>query len=255
MATYFESVNDFLTVQINDDFSNYALWKKGRCKSKAGPASASILFQITFPLSASGSLPIVVYDTSPYVADQGVLALSQAYSNGVATCIVYRSIDSFNYDTSNQYIDFYVYLPANDIAVSVQPRGLLTMWNESGRVVYDSEANYLKVLDYIDFNYSAASYSKTYPVKKVGVVVARPHWFADSGSGPAGWNGVAGATIFQNASGQPNRITTKYTTFRWISGPNSPWPQPIATGNQAIGAMICDISNLESLPYDIDQVS
>lgn len=253
MASYFESINDALTVQINDSFSNYALWKKGRCRSRGGPASSSILFQVTFPLSASGSLPIVVYDTSPYNADQGVLALTQSYANGVATCIIYRTIDSFNYDVSNQYLDFYVYLPSNDLAVTVQPRGLFTVWDANGRVIFDSEANYLKVIDYIDFNYASESYSKTYPVKKIGVVVARPQWFADSASGPGGWSGVAGATILQNAAGQANRITTAYKTFRWTT--MNQWPQPSSIGNQSIGAMICDISNLESLPYDIDQVS
>lgn len=249
MASYFESINDYLTVQINDDFTNYALWKKGRCKGVSGPASYSVLYPIIFDLPPSGVLPIVVYDPSPYNSGHGVLALSQSYSGGSAYCMLYRTINSVP-DYTNDYIDFYVYIPANDLAVTVEPRGLFTLWNEDGRVVYDSEANYLKVVDYIDFNYASATYSKTYPLKKVGVVVARPQWFADSAEGPGGWSNVAGATVLQNSGGQPNRITLSYSTFRYTLSGNQ-WPTPSSIGNQSIGAMICDISNLDTMPYDI----
>lgn len=253
MATYFESINDFLTVQINDDFTNYALWKKGRCRGANGPASTSVLFNISFPLSPSGSFPIIVFDTSK-AQSVGVLALSQSFKNGMAFASVYGS--SLQVPAASQELDYYVYLPASDLDVSVQARGLFTLWNADGRVVYDSEANYLKVVDWIDFNYAEASYSKTYTVQKVGVVVSRAQWFVDTADSPGGWRAVAGATILQNVDGVPNRITATYTPFRYTTF-GTQWPNVNDSGNrrrnQTLSAMICDISNLESMPYDIVQ--
>lgn len=249
MASYFESINDALTVQITDDFTNYALWKKGRVASTAGPAGITRVFRVEFNLPSSGAIPIIVFDTTP---GTGVMVLSQSFKNGMAYAMAYST-----YHQDPDSLTYYVYLPANDPQVAVQGRGLFTLWDEQGRVVFDSEANYLKVLDQINHHYQAAPYSKTYPVGKVGVVSSKAQWYVDPAGTPGGWNAFAGCAVITAPGGSLNTVTAGYHLLRTIvSGPNAGrFPDPNDSGNRRRGntmtALVCDITNLDKLPYDI----
>lgn len=249
MATYFESVNDAYTAQISDSYKSYALWKKGRITSRAGPASITKLFVITFAMPPSGNIPIVVFDTSP---GTGVMVLNQTYRNGVATINAY----STDATTTVGTMTYYVYLPSNDPAVVVQPRGLFTLWDEQGRVVFDSEANYLKVLDQFEHFYYSQPLSKTYPVKKIGVVSSKAQWYVAPGNGPGQWLAFAGCAVLTGVNGLPNAMTAGYYRLRATDSGNQ-FPDPSESGNSrrpnSMRAIICDISNLDTLPYDIIQ--
>lgn len=246
MASYFESINDALTVQINDDFTNYALWKKGRVTSSPGPAAVTRMFYFEFPLPASGGIPIVVFDTTP---GSGVMVLSQSFKGGMARIVAYSTL-LINQDT----LTYYVYISASEPEVSVQPKGLFTLWNADGRVVFDSEANYLKVLDSIQQHWQAAPVSRSYPVKKVGVVSSRAQWYVNPADSPGGWRQFAGCAVLTGVGGSPNSITSGYYLLRQTTVGNQ-WPNPSDSGNSrrsaTMNALICDISNLDDLPYDI----
>lgn len=246
MASYFESVNDALTVQINDDFTNYALWKKGKVASEGGPASITRMFYFEFDLPASGGLPIIVFDTTP---GSGVTVLSQSFKLGRAHVVAY----STNLAPTDS-LTYYVYLSASEPEVSVSAKGLFTLWNAEGRVAFDSEANYLKVLDSITHHWQAAPLSRSYPVKKVGVVSSRPQWFVNTADSPGGWRQFAGCQVITGVGGSPNSITVGYHVLRYTTVGNQ-WPDPSDSGNQrrsqTMTALICDISNLDDLPYDL----
>lgn len=246
MATYFESINDALTVQITDQFTNYALWKKGRVTAVNGPAGVTKVFAANFALPSSGSVPIIVFDTQP---GTGVMVLSQAIRNGRCYFTSY-STDVNAFST----MDYYVYITANDPEIVIEARGLFTLWDESGRVVYDSDANYLKVLDQIEQVYSSPSTVRTYNVSKVGVVSSRSMWFVNPAGSPGGWIQLAGCAVVTGVNGLGNKIEAGYFPLRYISNQSNQFPDPSDSGNArrptSMVALICDISKLDSVPYD-----
>ncbi|AEO14588.1 Na(+)/H(+) antiporter [Pseudomonas phage phiPto-bp6g] len=251
MATYFESVNDYRTDQISDSFSSYAFWQKGSITSKNGAASVTQLYAGSFPMPASGNMPIVVFVPN---AGVGVMPISQQARNGVFYFNAYGTNVSSN--PPRDAMTYYVYLPSNDPAVTVQARGLFTLWNADGRVVFDSDGSYLKVIDAFEQAYNAAPLSKTYGVGKVGVVSCKPQWYVNPASSPGGWQEFAGTVVKCGVDGLPNRVTAGYYPLRWLST-GSQLPNPNDSGNlrraSSMFTLICDVTTLDALPYNIVQ--
>lgn len=249
MTIYFESINDWGSIQISDSFSNYVLWGKGEAYSGVGQASYSQRWRLSIPTTSSGARAIIALTLPPGVAP---LTLVQSFSG------THQSLDIYSSDvyTQGQKITYYVFVPSDDPSVNLEPaKGMFCIWNEAGRLIYDSEAYYLKVLDYVEHRYDQGLAAKTHPgVTRLGLVVSQAQWFVAPGGGPGGgWGALAGTSAYVDPD-KPNRIVFDYMPFRRTTS-GSQWPDPAGPTNTLRPPMckmlVCDLSKLDELPITL----
>lgn len=245
-SVYFESINDWGSAQISDSFSNYVLWKKGEVYSGIGQAAATQMWDMRAPVPKSGARAIIAIELPPGCAP---LTLFQKLDGNTQWARIYSS-DVY---TSNQKLAYYVFIPSDDPEVSLEPpRGLLNIWNEHGKLIYDSEAPFLKVLDYREHYYGAGQLSTTYPnAKKIGLVISQPQWYVDSGgSAGGGWGSLAGVSAYVTG----NRVTFDYLLFRRTTSGNQ-WPSVTGGTNPSKPAMVkmlvCDLTKMDEVPLNL----
>ncbi|MBC2659933.1 hypothetical protein H7A76_31275 [Pseudomonas sp. MSSRFD41] len=248
MATYFESINDGNSLQISDGFSNYVLWKKGRAYSEPGGATSTQMWDVRAPIPSSGSRPIIVYE--PVVRGTGILSLFQKNDGATQRSKIYSS-DVF---TRNQELNYYVFIPSDDPSINLEPaKGLFCLWNEQGKLIYDSDAPYLKVLEYREHYYNEGSYTNTYPnAKKIGLAVSESQWYVNQGGAGGGWTNLAGTSAYADVD-VANKIIFNYMLFRIRNVPNE-WPSIPPEGSnrpKAVKLLVCDLTNLDKIPFEV----
>ncbi|WP_047305210.1 hypothetical protein [Pseudomonas fluorescens] len=248
MGSYFECVNDWGSVQISDSFSNYVLWKKGRAVSSIG-VSYTQVWNITAPMPRSGARAIIVFEPPPGVA---ILSMYQKFQGSTQLANIYSS-DVY---TAGQVISYYVFIPSDDPDVTLEPaKGLFCVWNEEGKLIYDSEAPYLKVLEYREHYYGQARYQVLYPnAKRTGFVISQSQWYVDSGGGPGGgWGMLAGVSAMTD----PNNLGSvifDYFQFRRTTSGNQ-WPSVNNGTNPSkpkmVKMLVCDLTKMDEIPFNL----
>ncbi|WOE77473.1 hypothetical protein RZO07_19370 [Pseudomonas protegens] len=249
MNSYFECVNDWGAVQISDSFSNYVLYKKGRVYSSAGPASRMQQWDFKVSLPPSGARAIIVFD--PPIGS-GILSMFQKLE-GMNQWI--RAYSSNCYDLG-QELTYYVFIPSDDPAITLEPaKGLFCIWNAEGKLIYDSDAPYLKILEYREHYYGEAQYRREYPnSKRIGFVVSQAQWYVDSGMGPGGGFGnLAGVSAYADPE-MPNRVVFDYMLFRRTTV-GGQWPS-VGTGTnpskpKMVKMLVCDLTKMDEIPFNL----
>lgn len=245
MAVYFESTNDWGSVQVSDSFSNYVLWRKGQAYSTSGQAAATQRWNMQIPMPPSGARAIVAFELPLGAAP---LSFYQKFMGTYQLADIYCS-DVY---TMGQKLNYYVFIPSDDPAIDLEPaKGLFCVWNEAGKLIYDSEAPYLKILDYREHYYNQGQWSKVYPnAKRLGVVISQPQWYVDGSGGPGGgWGNLAGTSAYVDPA-NPNRIIFDYMLFRRTTVGNQ-WPTAGGAKPPMCKMLVCDLTKMDEIPFNL----
>lgn len=153
--------------------------------------------------------------------------------------------------TMGQRLDYYIMIPSNDPAIALAGTGLFCIWDKDGKLIYDSDAPYLKVLEYREHYYNQGAYSKDFGTgRRLGVVVSQPQWFIDSVNMGGGWKNLAGTSAY-SVNG---KITFDYMLFRRTTSGNQ-WPSPGTGANPGRPPMckilVCDLTKMDELPLNL----
>lgn len=228
MASYFEAVNNNNSILIDDTYSNYALWTKGTVVT-SGWAGVTVGARVVLPANINKAYPIIALVHNGYVNLIG----NREIENGQWRASFLLS----DLDTSKGLtLEWYAFLPSNCPETNLKQTGMLCLWDENGKPLFDSNANYLRIVDFISVTYPN-TVTKSYPSdRKYAVVVAVNQYFVRPAQSPGGWADVYGVSARVRADGNAS-----YAYVR-LRGTILGAPTPGATRNQTGTFMIIDVT-------------
>lgn len=231
MASYFESINNNNSTLIDDQYSNYALWKKGTVVTQ-GWAGIAVGARITIPSNSTGATPIIALVHNGYV---NMLSNTPLTTGEWQTNFMLSEQDT----SSGVTLEWYAFLPSDTPEINLKQTGMFCLWNEDGRPIFDSDANYMKVVDFVSAQYPNTT-TKTYPSdRKYAVVVAVNQLYVRGSNGsPGGWSSISGMSARVRGDGNASYA---YVVLRsTILGPPSQEASRTDTGV----FMILDVTNM-----------
>lgn len=204
MANYFEAINNGNSTLLGDNYSNYALWKKG---TVAVGSSLGIPRQALVDVGAvaSGSVPIIAIVHDGQINS---LVTNQSPDGGWRTVFLLSEFDT----SVGKLVEWFAFLPSTAVEVTLNQTGLFCLWDEQGRPIYDSDAGFLRVVDFVSAKYPT-TINRTYPSgRKYAIVVCLNQLYRYPGNSPGGWGNIAGMCAKILPDG---RAIYSYQRIRW----------------------------------------
>lgn len=193
MAGYFEAFNNNNSTLIDDQYSNYALWKKGTVVTR-GWAGVAVGARIALPKNETDAYPIVALVHNGYV---NLISNLRLPSGEWATNFILSDTDT----PKGLTLEWFAFLPSDTPEIALKQTGLFCVWNESGRPIFDSDANYMRVVDFVSCTYPS-TINTSYPQgRKYAVVVAVNQLYVTPANSPGGWGSLSGVSARVRSDG------------------------------------------------------
>lgn len=234
MAKYFEAINNGNSTLIDDQYINYALWKKGTVVTQ-GWAGISVGARLELSGNSTDAIPIIAIVHNEYVNLLG------NYSPGPGNWNI-NWLMSDLHTPSGQTLEWFAFLPSSAPEIVLNQTGMLCTWNEAGEPIFDSDANYLKIVDFLSVQYQNPVAKQYPPNRKYAVVVSVNQIYVRPAQSPGGWGSLSGVCARVRSSGAAN-----YDYIRIRSGiDGAPNPGAAAnTGKTDTGVfMVIDVTDM-----------
>lgn len=234
MAGYFEAINNNNSTLIDDQYSNYALWMKGTVVTSAW-GGVAVGARITLPSNQTGAYPIVALVHEGYVNLLGNLQLS---TGKWATNFMLSDTDT----PLGVTLEWFAFLPSDTPEIALKQTGLFCLWNEAGKPIFDSDADYMRIIDFRYCTYPQ-NITTSYPAgRKYAVVVAVNQLYVLPAASPGGWGSLSGVSARVRSSGSASYA---YVRLRTLSDGE---PNPNTSQNQSKSDtgvfIIIDVTNM-----------
>lgn len=220
MADYFEAINNNNSLLIGDTYSNYVLYRKGTVVTGNAGSPIPMAAIVKLPPVTEGFYPIICLVHSGYV---NLLANVKGSDGSFEVTFMLSNVDT----VAGTVLEWYAFLPSDSPEAKLGQTGLFCLWDETGKAVFDSDANYMRVVDVVSAKYPN-EVNRSYPAgRKYAVVVAVNQLYVQSAPSPGGWGNVSGmsARLYNDnllncryqplrklASGSPSINTTRNDT-------------------------------------------
>ncbi|WP_338568682.1 hypothetical protein V6L78_19665 [Pseudomonas canadensis] len=219
-----EIVNDFGTSLLDDAFKGYYLHSKGIGVIGGGVGLVSV---------ATCSTPVVSGENYPVIAVKfpGFTQLYKGDQSASLYTWVFYIEEAFK-SVPFEYFIFKEALPGHALGT-----GLLVLKNAQDQVIYDSDANYLNVVDVIYTPYNQPITRSYGTDHTYAICVTQPMVRRVTADTPGGWGRVDpfGAKITSGGTG----IFQEWT-YRTSSGGD---PTPPPGGNVWAGFLVADVTS------------
>lgn len=234
MAGYFEAINNNNSTLIDDQYSNYAFWMKGTVVTSAWLGIA-VGARVKLPSNQTGAYPIVALVHEGYV---NLLGNLQVASGEWETNFILSDTDT----ATGVTLEWYAFLPSDTPEISLKQTGLFCLWNADGKPIFDSDADYMRVVDFRYCTYPQ-SINTSYPTgRKYAVVVAANQLYVRPARSPGGWGSLSGVSARVRSNGTASYSYVRLRTLR------DGQPNPNSFQNQSktdTGAfIILDVTNI-----------
>lgn len=176
MTEYLRINNDFGTTLIDDSYNNMVLIAKGTAVS-TGAAGMNSVVTVEYPLNGLSPPMIAIYHT-------GFIQLWRATNNGTTMSWTFM----LEGPISGQVVEYFLFRGSTEF--EPPGTGLLVIRNAQNRVIYDSDANYITVRDFVVTPYNQPL-TRNYPSgRKYAIAVCQPMTRTSNGGAPGGWASV-----------------------------------------------------------------
>lgn len=174
---YLRIENDFGTTLIDDSYSNMVLIKKG-VVSSTGASGMVQVCTVEFPLGG-GSIPLIA------IKADGFIQIWRNYPDTTNGVVSWVYMVEGNY---KQNMEYFLFRPSTEYLVA--GTGLMVIRDAQGNVIYDSDANYASIIDFVTLDYRE-QIRRSYSVgRKYAFSVARPCVRKTAANSPGGWGTV-----------------------------------------------------------------
>lgn len=177
VVEYLRIENDFGTTLIDDNYSNMVLIKKASVTSTGAPGMVQVC-TVEFPLGG-GSIPLIAVKAAGFIQiwrnDPGTLSGMVKW--------VFMVEGGYKQD-----MEYFLFRPSTEYPVA--GTGLIVIRNAKGNVIYDSDANYASIVDFVTLDYRQQIRRSYSPGRKYALSVARPCVRKTSSISPGGWGTV-----------------------------------------------------------------
>lgn len=217
MASYFEAINNNNSTLIDDQYSNYALWMKGTAVTNT-PGGPTFGVQITLPKTQTDTYPIIALVHNGFVN----LMSNQRLTTGEW---LVRFLLSDTDTGAGLPLEWYAFLPSDAPEIALKQTGMFCLWDESGKPLFDSDADYMRIVDFPAVQYQSPI-TKSYPAgRKYAVVVALAQVYVRPAQSPGGWGSLSGVSARVRSDG-----SARYEYVRLRSASDGP-PNPSSSPN------------------------